>query len=124
MRDSAVEFKYGKLIAGEVNYIHRVPVDAGEYYEGEILETTDGITYAKVNKETLANDFNNKEFAVVAQAVTLEDAGEVVCYKEGYFNQNIINVDGSIAADYSEGFEIIRDLFKTKRIFITTVKED
>jgi len=114
MRESAVEFKYGKLIAGEVNYIHRVKVGAGEYNVGDILETTNGLTYAKATADAkLAN-----EYAVVAEAVTLEAEGEVVCYKEGYFNKNVAKINDMTASDNSI------EILKTKRIFITTVKED
>ena len=114
MRDSAVEFKYGKLIAGEVNYIHRVTAGAGEYKAGTVLETTDGKTYTKATSEV---DMT-KEYAVVAQDVVLDETGEVVCYKEGYFNKNVATINGTTISDASI------EILKTKRIFITTVKED
>lgn len=114
MRDSAVEFKHGKLIAGEVNYIHRVTAGAGEYKEGDVLETSDGLTYAKATADASLT----KEYAVVAQAVTLDDSGEVVCYKEGYFNKNVAKINGTTASENSI------EILKTKRIFITNVKED
>lgn len=114
MRDSAVEFKYGKLIAGEVNYIHRVTAGAGTYKEGDVLETTDGLTYAKATADAALN----KEYAVVAQSVTLDAQGEVVCYKEGYFNKNVVKINDTTASDNSI------EILKTKRIFVTTVKED
>ena len=114
MRESAVEFKHGKLVAGEVYFIHRVKVAAGEYKVGDLLETTDGLTYAKATADAkLAN-----EYAVVAEAVTHEGAGEVVCYKEGYFNKNVFKINGTVASDNSV------EILKTKRIFVTTVKED
>jgi hypothetical protein len=114
MRESAVEFKHGKLIAGEVNYIHRVKVSAGEYNVGDVLETTDGLTYAKATTDASLT----KEYAVVAEAVKLEVSGEVVCYKEGYFNKNVTKINSKTASDNSI------EILKTKRIFITTVKED
>lgn len=114
MRDSAVEFKHGKLIAGEVNYIHRVKAGAGTYNVGDVLETSNGLTYAKAT----ADASMTKEYCVVAEAVTLDEAGEVVCYKEGYFNKNVAKINDTTASDNSI------EILKTKRIFITTVKED
>lgn len=114
MRESAVEFKFGKLIAGEVFFIHRVNAGAGEYKAGDVLETSDGLTYAKATADASLT----KEYAVVAQDVTLDDAGEVVCYKEGYFNKNVATINSKTISDNSI------EILKTKRIFITTVKED
>ena len=114
MRESAVAFKHGKLIAGEVYFIHRVSAGAGTYNVGDVLETTNGLTYAKAT----ADASRTKEYAVVAQAVTLDGEGEIVCYKEGYFNKNILKINDTTASDNSI------EILKTKRIFVTTVKED
>lgn len=114
MRKSAEEFKYGKLVAGEVNYIHRVKAGAGTYNVGDVLETSDGLKYAKATTDASLT----KEYAVVAEAVTLEADGEVVCYKEGYFNKNVVKINNATASDNSI------EILKTKRVFITTVKED
>ena len=111
MRESAVEFKHGKLVAGEVYFIHRVSAVAGTYKVGDLLETSDGLTYTKATSVTLG-----KEYAVVAEdEVTLEAKGEIVCYKEGYMNKNVVKVNDAEAS--ADAIEIL----KTKRIFVTTV---
>ena len=107
------EFKYGKLVAGEVYFIHRVNVGAGTYNAGDLLVTTDGKTYEKATAVTLGG-----HYTVVAHTAELEEAGEVVCYKEGYFNKNIFTVNGATASENDV------EILKTNRIFVTTVKED
>ena len=112
LRESAVEFKYGKLAAGEVNFIFRADVAAGAYKTGELLETADGLTWTKATDVKVGG-----MYAVVAGDVTLTDAGEVVCYKEGYFNANILTVNGAKATAN------MAKILKTKNIFVTAVAE-
>lgn len=102
--------EYGKLLAGEAFFITRVNVAAGEYKAGELLTTADGKTWTKAEAVEIGG-----HYAVVANDTTLTDAGEVVCYKEGYFNEHIFTVAGAKAtADMVE-------VLKTKNIFVTTV---
>lgn len=103
-------FEYGKLAAGKINYITRVNASTGTYAEGDILETTDGLTYAKATAVTIGN-----HYVVCAEDVTLSGTGEVVAYKGGYFNKHIVRVNDAEASANDIA------ILKTKDIFLEDV---
>lgn len=106
------EFKYGKLAAGKIEFVFKVNASAGTYAEGDILETADGLTYAKATAVDIS-----KHYAVCAEDTTLSGKGELVAYKGGYFNKNIVTVNGAeVSADAVE-------ILKTQNIFIEDVAE-
>lgn len=86
-------FEYGKLAAGKIDYIFKVTAVADTYEEGEILvasvaDGTKAVTWAKATAIDIS-----KPHAVCAESVTLSGAGEIVVYKGGYFNKNIVKVN-------------------------------
>lgn len=102
-------FERKQLFAGEVFFITPIAVAAGEFKAGDLMVTTDGITWAKATAETakIAN-----YFAVCAEDKTLEGKGEVIAYKEGYFSKAAVKVGGA------EASEAVIEMLKTKNIFI------
>lgn len=114
LRPTAERFSYGKVIAGKVNYITRVPMSAGTYKEGQLIQTTNGTTYALATAVALAN-----AYFVCAGDMTLAEAGEVVVYAGGYFDKKIVTkqTEGTDVALSDNDVEIL----KTKDIFIVDV---
>ena len=103
-------FDYGKLAAGKIDYTFRVKAAADTYAAGTILETTDGLTYAKATAVAIG-----KHYVVCAEDVTLSGEGEIVVHKGGYFNKNIVTVNDAEAS--AEAIEIL----KTQNIFVEDV---
>lgn len=107
-----VAFEYGKLAAGKIDYTFRVTASAGTYAVGDILETADGLTYAKATAVDIS-----KHYVVCSEDVTLSADGEIVAYKGGYFNKNIVKVNDAEAS--KNDIEIL----KTQNIFVEDVAE-
>lgn len=123
----AEKMSFSQIFAGEVNYITRVKVAAGTYKRGDLLECAVTNTVAETSATaTLAATFGQcatkstavygNEYVVCAEDKTLSAAGEVVVYKEGYFNKALIMLKGGAANDNSVA------ILKTKNIFLETVK--
>lgn len=123
-------FNYGKLIAGETNYIVKVPVSAGTYKVGDVLECP--VTYTGTvadSTATIAIAFTGKyakaaaevkvenQYVVCYEDVTAEDNQEIVCIKEGYFNENVIKVNNKEVTATGKA------ILLTKNIFVTKVQE-
>ena len=104
------EFKHGKLANGRIDYTFRVTASAESYAEGDILETSDGLTYAKAESVDIT-----KHYVVCAEETILSDAGELVVYKGGYFNKAIVKVNGAEAT--ADAINIL----KTQNIFVEDV---
>lgn len=104
------EMNYGKLANGKIDYTFRVTAAAGTYAVGDILETADGLTYAKATAVDIT-----KHYVVCAEDTTLSENGEIVVYKGGYFNKNIVKVNNTEAS--ANDIEIL----KTQNIFVEDV---
>lgn len=114
MRKSAVEFKHEQLFAGEVRDIIKLKVSAGTYKRGTLLDSADGLTYKAATTVALTG-----HFAICAEDVEISGSGEVVTYKHGYFNKDIveaINTSSIITADAVE-------ILKTQDIFLVDTIE-
>lgn len=111
MRETAIEFKHKQLFAGEVRDIIRLDVSAGEYKRGTLLSSEDGLVYAPATEVAL-----NGHYAICGDDVTLEDAGEVVAYKHGYFNKSVVEVNGAEAT--ADNVKILKtvDIFLVETI--------
>lgn len=122
MRASAEIFKYGKVIAGKVNYILRVPVAEGTYTEGQLIQTTNGATFTLASAVSFANTY-----FVVAGDMTLDAAGEIVVYAGGYFNANIVTKQQTTGESPNQVTTNVAlsdadiEILKTKNIFIENV---
>lgn len=111
------EMKFKQIFAGEVNYITRVVVPAGEYKRGDLLEcvVTSGAmadTYGQCATAGTAKMDN--VYVVCADDVKLEATGEVVAYKEGHFDKGLIMLKGTEANEASV------EILKAKNIFLET----
>lgn len=100
---------FKQLFAGEVNYIVELPVGAGEFKIGTLLVSTDGKTWAPATAESAVID---NHFAISAEDKTATGADILIGYMEGYFNRNVVEVDGAEASD-----DVV-EILKTKKIFI------
>ena len=111
------EMNFKQIFAGEVNYITRVKVSAGEYTRGDLLEcvVTSGTmadTYGQC--ATAGTATMDNVYMVCADDATLEAEGEVVAYKEGHFDKGLIMLNGEVANDASV------EILKSKNIFLET----
>lgn len=114
MRETAVEFKFKPLLAGETRDIVRVKVAAGEFKRGMLLETSDGLTYAPAQTVAIGN-----YYTMCVEDVVLEAEGEVVTYKEGYFNKRFVTEINTDAVITDNAVEIL----KTKNIYLVDTIE-
>lgn len=99
MRDSAVEFKHGKLQNGKIDHTFRVTAVAGTYEPGEVLvasvdTTTKAVTWAKATAVDIT-----KPHVVCAEEAVLTTADEIVVYQGGYFNSAFVKVNGEVVTE-------------------------
>lgn len=114
MTKNKVEFKHEQLFAGEVRDIIKLKVSDDEYKKGMLLDSTDGITYKKATEVALTG-----HFAICAEDVTVSGTGEVVTYKHGYFNKNIVETVNTTSIITDDAVEIL----KTQDIFLVDTIE-
>lgn len=114
-------FEHKQLLAGEARDIITLPVAKGKYAIGDVVElvvttgetgTTVAENYIKAAADAvIANDYavcyENKEIAA--------DGDTLVCVKQGYFNKNVLKINGAVASD--ESIKILN----TKNIYVKDV---
>ena len=119
---------YKQLFAGEVHGMTSVPVPAGTYKVGQVLElvVTEAVaesalttTPATQYKAPTSADLSIKnDYVICNEDVTLTGAGVVPAFKFGYFNKALVTYNGT--AGVSEKGELV---LKTKGIFLENVSE-
>lgn len=113
------EMKFEQIFAGEVHYITRVKVAAGEYKRGDLLEcvVTSGAMASTYGQCATASTVKmDNVYVVCANNCTAEANDEVVVYREGFFNKALIMLKGKEANDAAV------EILKAKNIFLETVK--